>query len=141
MAGEKISKIYCWKINSDKLSIYLASSGRGAVRVGLGLEEKSDCPEYFSIIFPSNRIIEDKNMNRLLIKAVSSALKKGEVLHNLPLDISCTPFQLQVWKTISKIPNGKTKTYGEIAFSINKAGGARAVGQAMKRNPLPLIFP
>lgn len=52
-----------------------------------------------------------------------------------------TPFQWTVWQEARKIPYGETRTYGQLAAAIGKDGGARAVGQAMKRNPLPLFIP
>ena len=44
-----------------------------------------------------------------------------------------TEFELKVYKIISKIPKGKTTTYGEIAKKLKTS--PRAVGQALKRNP------
>ncbi|MBU0990482.1 MAG: MGMT family protein [Proteobacteria bacterium] len=59
----------------------------------------------------------------------------------LPLDFSCTPFQWTVLKAIATIPFGETRTYGEVASMVGIPKGARAVGQVMGKNPLPLIFP
>ena len=58
---------------------------------------------------------------------------------SLPLKVSGTPFQLAVWKTISKVPFGKTISYGEIATAIGKPQAARAVGAAVGANPTPLL--
>ena len=52
-----------------------------------------------------------------------------------------TPFQIKVWKEITKIPKGKTKTYKEIAKNIGHPNSARAVANACGRNPYPLIIP
>ena len=52
-----------------------------------------------------------------------------------------TPFQLDVWNAVRKIPYGKVRTYGEIAQEIGRPGSARGVGQALGRNPLPIIIP
>ena len=52
-----------------------------------------------------------------------------------------TPFQHMVWRVLSRIPFGTTRTYGEIAHELGNAKQARAVGQACNRNPLPLIIP
>jgi methylated-DNA-[protein]-cysteine S-methyltransferase len=42
---------------------------------------------------------------------------------------------------IAEIPFGSVRTYGDIAKLIDRPGCARAVGQVMHRNPLPVIFP
>lgn len=58
------------------------------------------------------------------------------------LDLSdMTPFQRDVLEQTRKIPYGETITYGELAKSIGRAGGARAVGQALSKNPYPIIIP
>lgn len=50
-------------------------------------------------------------------------------------------FAQQVYAAARSIPAGQTKTYGEIAKILNRPGAARAVGQALSRNPLTLIIP
>ncbi len=52
-----------------------------------------------------------------------------------------TPFQQRVWKITRAIPRGQTRTYGEIAREFGSPGAARAVGQAMARNPWPMLVP
>ena len=46
-----------------------------------------------------------------------------------------TPFQIKVWKEITNIPKGKTKTYKEIAINIGHPNSARAVANACGKNP------
>ncbi|MEA3546125.1 MAG: methylated-DNA--[protein]-cysteine S-methyltransferase [Thermodesulfobacteriota bacterium] len=52
-----------------------------------------------------------------------------------------TDFQKQVWKLISRIPYGETRTYGVLARQLGSIGYARGVGQACRANPLPLLIP
>ncbi|MGA2111471.1 MAG: methylated-DNA--[protein]-cysteine S-methyltransferase [Anaerolineales bacterium] len=60
----------------------------------------------------------------------------------LPIDWRrMSPFQRQVLKTTCRISYGQTKTYGEIAQWAGHRGAARAVGQALGSNPLPLVIP
>ena len=141
MAGKDISDIYCWDIESGDLKIYLASSGRGALRVGISLDKAGDCVTYFRVIYPSANIVRDKARNRLLTKAVGAALNNEPDRNDLSLDIEGTPFQKKVWKSLKRIPFGQTRTYGEVASMVGNAESARAVGQALGRNPLPLVFP
>ena len=57
------------------------------------------------------------------------------------LDLSwATDFQRQVWRLTRLIPYGETRSYGWIAKRLGKKG-ARAVGQALARNRLPVIIP
>jgi O-6-methylguanine DNA methyltransferase len=50
-------------------------------------------------------------------------------------------FARQVYEATRKIPAGQTMTYGELAREIRRPTAARAVGQALGRNPVPLIIP
>ncbi len=52
-----------------------------------------------------------------------------------------TKFQRAVWEGVSTIPKGEVLTYGELAERIGYPGAARAVGQAVGSNPIPLLIP
>ena len=50
-------------------------------------------------------------------------------------------FQRTVWKEISKIPFGETRTYKDLAIAIGKPNSSRAVANACGKNPYPVIIP
>jgi methylated-DNA-[protein]-cysteine S-methyltransferase len=50
-------------------------------------------------------------------------------------------FQRAVWEATREIPRGQTYSYGELAARVGRPGAARAVGQAMARNPWPIVVP
>lgn len=58
-----------------------------------------------------------------------------------PIHLTGTPFQQSVWKELLKIPFGETRSYLEIAKSLNKPSAFRAVAQANAANILPLVVP
>src|SRR5207244_13049638 len=53
---------------------------------------------------------------------------------DVPLDIVGTAFQWKVWKALTEIPPGETRTYGEIAKRIGEPTSARAAGRACAPN-------
>lgn len=59
----------------------------------------------------------------------------------LPLDIRGTPFQLRVWRALGAIPWGRVISYRELAARLGNPPAARAVGQALGANPIPIIIP
>lgn len=59
----------------------------------------------------------------------------------VPLDITGTPFQRQVWEVLSTIPYGEVWSYADVARAINNPKAVRAVGQANRANPVPVIVP
>ena len=71
-------------------------------------------------------------------------LLRGEPddLTDLVLDMEGQPeFHLRVYELARAIPPGETKTYGEIASALGDKTLSRAVGQALGRNPWPIVVP
>lgn len=58
---------------------------------------------------------------------------------DLPLHTNGTLFQQRVWAALLSIPVGQVRSYGDIAAELNSS--ARAVGNACRANPIPLIIP
>ena len=52
-----------------------------------------------------------------------------------------TEFQQTVLAACGRIPAGRTLTYSELAAKVGRPGAARAVGNALARNPLPIVIP
>jgi methylated-DNA-[protein]-cysteine S-methyltransferase len=60
----------------------------------------------------------------------------------LPVDLSrVSEFQRRVLHAARRIPRGRVASYGEIARRIGHPGASRAVGQALGRNPVPIVIP
>ena len=60
---------------------------------------------------------------------------------DLPLAPQGTPFQQKVWNALADIPYGEVISYGELARRVGRPKGFQAVGQANRRNPLPIFLP
>ncbi|CAA9564636.1 MAG: Methylated-DNA--protein-cysteine methyltransferase [uncultured Thermomicrobiales bacterium] len=66
----------------------------------------------------------------------------GRDRFEVPVDLSgVTPFTRAVLDATADIPFGHLATYGQIAARIGSPGGSRAVGNALGRNPVPVIVP
>lgn len=66
---------------------------------------------------------------------------KKRDLHYPVYYLNATSFQREVWEATREIPYGETRTYRWVAEKIGKPKAARAVGQALARNPVPLLVP
>ncbi|HTP40525.1 MAG TPA: methylated-DNA--[protein]-cysteine S-methyltransferase [Steroidobacteraceae bacterium] len=77
------------------------------------------------------------------ITAIQSLLSGAATdLSGIRLDMSAVPdFHRRAYDVARRIPPGSTLSYGELAERIGQPGAARAVGQAMGRNPFPIIVP
>jgi methylated-DNA-[protein]-cysteine S-methyltransferase len=76
--------------------------------------------------------------------AAIQALLAGERvdLSDVALDLDgAPPFHRRAYAVARTIPPGETLTYGEIAARLGEPNAARAVGQAMGRNPVPIVVP
>jgi methylated-DNA-[protein]-cysteine S-methyltransferase len=73
-----------------------------------------------------------------------SAYYRGEAvdLSKVALDLTeCSPFDWAVYRALLGIRRGAVITYGDLADRAGRPRAARAVGGAMKRNPLPPFIP
>lgn len=59
----------------------------------------------------------------------------------VPLAFRGSEWQKAVWRELTRIPYGETRSYGEIADSLGRPGAARAVGRANSSNRLPVVVP
>jgi methylated-DNA-[protein]-cysteine S-methyltransferase len=77
------------------------------------------------------------------IAAITALMADGRTdLTGVALDMSgLSDFLLQVYAAARAVPPGQTRTYGEIAAAAGAPREARAVGQAMGRNPWPIVVP
>lgn len=72
---------------------------------------------------------------------INQALAEGTP-GSLPVDWrSVTAFQREVLEQTAAIPRGEFRSYGWLAERTGRPGAARAVGQTMARNPVPLVIP
>lgn len=80
-----------------------------------------------------------------LIDRIRGYFHAGEPMGEVPWDFidqaDWTNFQKEVYSTISRIPHGETRTYGWVAKRIGNGSASRAVGQALRKNPLPILIP
>ena len=81
---------------------------------------------------------EFKELIKQFVKYFKGDLKRFD----FPLDLSLgTPFQQKVWKILTTIPYGKTRSYKWIASAIHNPKASRAVGNANGKNPLAILIP
>jgi len=90
----------------------------------------------------ASAVTKTSNINPLLKECCRQLLaynKQQSFDFDLPLAAKGTDFQQAVWQQLLKIRWGETLTYGEVAQILSSS--PRAVGNACRRNPIPLIVP
>ena len=78
-------------------------------------------------------------VGRRLVEQLQTYFDNPRAGFSVPLVLAGTPFQQHVWQALTEIPPGETLTYGELARRLGT--GARAVGNACRRNPVSIIVP
>ncbi|BFI98721.1 MAG: methylated-DNA--protein-cysteine methyltransferase [Priestia megaterium] len=116
------------------LKIYIVASEKGVQHIWFDSDDHNE---------QLKKLVHDENYHH--VKEAKRQLQdyaEGRTLtFDLPLDIKGTDFQKEVWLTLEHIPYGQTWSYSEVAESVNRSKAVRAVGQANRRNPLPIILP
>jgi O-6-methylguanine DNA methyltransferase len=78
------------------------------------------------------------NILKLVIDCLNNS---GSIDWSLLDTQNLSDFQLTVYKALAKISAGKTISYQELAKKIGKPKAARAVGNALNKNPFPIVIP
>jgi AraC family transcriptional regulator, regulatory protein of adaptative response / methylated-DNA-[protein]-cysteine methyltransferase len=78
---------------------------------------------------------------RPLADAALAVVNQRPLPSSLPVDIRGTAFQWRVWKALTSIPRGETRSYADVARSIGASSSSRAVARACATNPLALVVP
>lgn len=92
------------------------------------------------------RISENEEANAQILSLAKQQLEEyfsGERhVFDVPLSFQRgTAFQQKVWRVLTRIPYGQSRTYKQVAQAIWQPKAARAIGQANRLNPLPIVIP
>lgn len=111
----------------------------------IGIAEEGGCITnlFFTKDYVDNYeyIIDETNIHKQAINQLIEYFAKNRRIFTLPLAPEGTNFQMRVWQALCEIPYGETQSYKEIAKIIGNPNGARAVGMANNKNPIPIVIP
>src|SRR5262245_27239340 len=131
-------------VESDYGRVLVAATRKGIAAVFLGDNDRA-LEKDLKHDFPAADITRNDDVLAPRVKGVLARLygRKPSALDaaDVPLDIVGTAFQWKVWKELTRIPRGETRTYGEIARRIGAPGSARAVGRACATNQAAGVIP
>jgi len=90
-------------------------------------------------VFPQSAKTEVHESAPLVQSELSRYFESPNFDFTMELSLEGTPFQRKVWRALQEIPLGETKTYGQLASMLGTS--PRAVGNACRRNPIPIVVP
>jgi O6-methylguanine-DNA--protein-cysteine methyltransferase len=118
----------------------VAVSGKGVTQVVLPARDRRAVERELAGAVHASRGSQAL-LNRV-VKLLGRYFAGKAVTIDLPIDLgAATPFQRSVWKAAASIPRGVTRSYAWVAGRAGSPRAARAVGQAMGANPVPVIVP
>jgi methylated-DNA-[protein]-cysteine S-methyltransferase len=127
-------------IDTELGKMGLVGSGHGLRRIILPQLSPGSVQELIVRGFPG--AIADPNHFGDLPSRLGRYLKGEQVSFNDKLDLNgAAAFRRAVWVAARSIPYGQTRSYGWIARQIGNPRALRAVGQALAKNPLPIVVP
>jgi methylated-DNA-[protein]-cysteine S-methyltransferase len=130
---------YVWDVVASPLGpIYVAARDGRLHRVDFGVSEAG----FVARLDPSARVERDPAALAHIVDQLRAYFADAQFHFDLALDLDqLTSFQRLVLNVVRRIPVGAMWTYGQVAREIDKPGASRAVGQALGRNPVPIVIP
>lgn len=100
--------------------------------------------ETLKLLKRTDKTIDDDkktDFTDLVYKEIMEYLHGKRTTFDIPYELEGTDFQKKVWKELTRIPYGQTRTYKDIASAIGNKNASRAVGMANNKNPIMIIVP
>jgi methylated-DNA-[protein]-cysteine S-methyltransferase len=121
-------------------TISLASRNKKIIALDIHSINLYEVKKHLSALYPNGH--ESEQSFKTIKLLLNRYLKGKKVDFDVDIDISGeSQFTQKVLRELRKIPYGKVRSYLGIGKRLGHTMGARAVGQAVKRNPIPIIIP
>ncbi len=133
--------VYCTSFDSKIGLIYVASTEKGVCKTSVPRQTKKDFIKWLENNFEDREVVDNKSRNREVIDQLVRYFNGKLAKFNCPIHFFGTPFQIRVWKELTKIPYGTTISYKRLAKRVGTSRGFQAVARANAMNPLPIIVP
>jgi len=119
-------------------AVFVAATERGVCAVDWGRSES----EFFEKLDPLARLEKNSPEVKRALAQLRAYFSGARVDFDLPVDLSSlTPFQRAVLETACRIVPGQVWTYHRVAKEMGRPKSSRPVGQALARNPVPIVVP
>ena len=135
------TRIFYTVMDSSIGKLVIASTDHGLVRILLPREGGFDFMSSLHKAYPDATLIEDQGKNQNVMNQLREYFDGNRTGFSLSLELRGTEFQKSVWKAVAQVPYGQTRSYGEIAQEVGRPKAFRAVGNANRMNPIPIVIP
>lgn len=123
--------IYYTSLPTPIGNLLIASTPKGICRISFSIDQMGE-----------DEIIEDKGRFSNILKDLEAYFAGMQVEFRCQLDLrERRGFQRKVWEEIRRIPYGQVRSYKQVAEAVGNPKAFRAVGGALRANPIPIIIP
>lgn len=136
-----VDQVYTAPLDSPIGALRLASTNSGLLYVELPHASGRGLSGFLRQRMRGAEVGEGYAPNQQAARQIVEYLEGKRKVFELPLDLRGTPFQLEVWDALRRIPYGETRSYAQIAALLGRANAVRAVGSANGANPISLVVP
>ncbi|RPJ85669.1 MAG: methylated-DNA--[protein]-cysteine S-methyltransferase [Acidobacteria bacterium] len=136
-----MTELYSRNVETPIGRILVAATPAGVCRVCFPTEPPEQRYQWFNRYFSTSPIEERNPVVDRAVSEIEEYFDRHRHSFDVPLDLHGTEFRLCVWTELAKVPFGATTSYGELARRVGKPGAARAIGNALHNNPVPIIVP
>jgi O-6-methylguanine DNA methyltransferase len=130
--------IYWEQMSSPLGQLFIAATRQGLCAVEFGRAEA----EFLERLDPRARLERNSQAVAQAMAQLREYFSRSRLRFDLPIDLSpLTPFQRNVLETACRIAPGNLWTYHRVAKEMGRPKSSRPVGQALARNPVPIVIP
>ncbi|KGP71248.1 methylated-DNA--[protein]-cysteine S-methyltransferase [Pontibacillus yanchengensis] len=139
----KRSFLYYDEMDSPLGPLTLISTEKGLCRIDFGSVRDTEpkLTSWSRKYFLKSEWIRNEQKHQVIKQQLNEYFSENRKTFDVPLDLYGTPFQQTVWKALADIPYGETRSYKDISLAIQAPKAIRAVGGAINKNPLSIVFP
>ncbi|WP_274653703.1 methylated-DNA--[protein]-cysteine S-methyltransferase [Paenibacillus humicola] len=141
MKNDTNAPIYWTQLQLQEWNLHLAATSNGLCYVGSPNKPFGELADWAAAKFSGRPLVRDDDSLKPYAGGLAEYLQGKSRGFTLPVDLTGTAFQLDVWKALRNIPYGQTKSYSDIAHEIQKPAAVRAVGAAIGANPVLIAVP
>ncbi len=148
MKGRMGMQASAWKKGGQGVVIHWTQSETSLGRMLVAWTDLGVCrlsfeedAEALASRFPAAQLQAAGEEAAQFVAAIVAEVESPRTGADIPVDVRGTAFQEAVWKALSEIPPGETRSYAQIAASIGKPAAVRAVGSACGANPVAVLIP
>jgi len=135
-------KVIQWSVLVyENWNLYIAKTEKGLCYIGSPGQTFEELKAWVKKRFPAVDLTEDHDALSPYREELLAYFNGASRIFHLPVDVTGTPFQQQVWNALKQVPYGETYSYSDIAELTGRPAAVRAVGAAIGANPVLITIP